>query len=158
LDYVKKSIPMTISAFEVRYLGHLSSIQKSLCHNSSSYHKQAAFAMDLWETPVSLCFKQQYQYLLGDFFQSLENAAPWFVSLGKPVNEEEGTCLYSLLGFEREKGISFLSSIGLIKKGHSRNPEAISVVSGARDEFLHEEVLGKMMETITKTSAGATLY
>jgi hypothetical protein len=82
--------------------------------------------MDLWETPVSLCFKQQCQHLLGDFFRSLENAAPWFVSLGKPVNEEEGTCLYSLLGFEYEKGISFVYSIGLIKKGHSRNPEAIS--------------------------------
>jgi len=114
--------------------------------------------MDLWETPVSLCFKQQCQHLLGDFFRSLENAAPWFVSLGKPVNEEEGTCLYSLLGFEREKGISFLSSIGSIKKGRSRNPEAISVVSGAWDKFLHEEVLGNMMETITKTSVGATLY
>jgi hypothetical protein len=114
--------------------------------------------MDLWDTPVSLCFKQQCRHLLGDFFRSLENAAPWFVSLGKSVKEEEGTFLYSLLGFEREKGISFLSSIGLIKKGHSRNPEAISVVSGAWDKFLHEEVLGNIMETITKTSVGATLY
>jgi len=32
------------------------------------------------------------------------------------------------------------------------------VVSGAWDKFLHEEVLGNMMETITKTSVGATLY
>jgi hypothetical protein len=92
------------------------------------------------------------------FFWILENAAPWFVSLGKPVNEEEGTCLYSMLRFERKKGISFLSSIGLIEKGHSRNPEAISEVSGAWDKFLHEEVLGNMMETITKASVGATLY
>jgi hypothetical protein len=30
LDCGKKSIPMSISAFEVQYLGHLSSIQKSL--------------------------------------------------------------------------------------------------------------------------------
>jgi len=114
--------------------------------------------MDLWETPVSLSFKQQCQHLLGDFFRELENAAPWFVSLGKPVNGEEDTCLYSLLGFDHEKGISFLSSLGLVKRGHSRNPQAISVVAGAWDKFLDEELLRGMMETITKTTVGNSLY
>jgi hypothetical protein len=64
----------------------------------------------------------------------------------------------SLLGFDREKGISFLSSHGLVKRGHSRNPQAISVVAGAWDKFLNEELLRGMMETITKTTVGNSLY
>jgi hypothetical protein len=43
---------------------------------------------------------------------NLENSVPWFVSVGNPVNS---TGLASLLGYDHEKGISFLCSMGLIR-------------------------------------------
>jgi hypothetical protein len=70
----------------------------------------------------------------------------------------QGTCLTSLLGFEHEGGVDFLCSIGLIRRGHSKSPNAVVVLTAAWDKFIEEEMLGDIMETITKTSVSRTKY
>ena len=116
--------------------------------------------MDSWETPPTLTysFQQQCRRLLGSFFRSLESSVPWFISIGHPVNGIENTCLTHLLGFRHEVGVDFLSSIGLLRRGHSRSPSAITVVNSAWDKFIEEEQLGDIMETITKSTVSCTKY
>jgi len=115
--------------------------------------------MDFWDShSVTQSFKQQCQHLFGDFFCNLENSAPWFLSVGKPVNGVQGTCLTYHLGFDHEKGISFLCSMGLIREVRSRLPNAIVVVTAAWDRFIEKELLGDIMETITKKSVSRIAY
>lgn len=114
--------------------------------------------MDFWGTKVSQSFRQQCQHLLGIFFRDLEKSGPWFVSVGNPVDGVPSSCLTFLLGFHHEEGINFLCSLGLLKRGHSRSPDAISVVQKAWDRFVDEELLGDIMEYITKTTVGDTLH
>ncbi len=70
----------------------------------------------------------------------------------------QGTCLTSLLGFEHEGGVDFLCSIGLLRRGHSKSPNAVVVLTAAWDKFIEEELLGDVMDTITKTSVPRTKY
>jgi hypothetical protein len=53
-----------------------------------------------------------YSMIIDYNLHNLENSVPWFVSVGNPVNS---TGLASLLGYDHEKGISFLCSMGLIR-------------------------------------------
>jgi hypothetical protein len=88
--------------------------------------------MDSWDSPsISQSFRQQCRNLLGNFFRDLASSSPWFISVGHPVNGLQGTCLTSLLGFEHEGGVDFLCSIGLIRQGHSKLPNAVGVLTAA---------------------------
>jgi hypothetical protein len=80
------------------------------------------------------------------------------MSIAKPVNGVQGTCLTSLLGLDYEDGVDLLCLIGLLRRGHSRTPNAITVVMAAWDKFIKEELLGDVMETVTKTAVSHTLY
>jgi hypothetical protein len=110
--------------------------------------------MDSWDSPptITYSFQQQCRQLLGSFFRSLERSIPWFISIGNPVNGVGNTCLTHLLGFHHEVGVDFLCSIGLLRHGHSRSPNAITVVTSSWDTFIEEEKLGDIMETITKST------
>jgi hypothetical protein len=45
-----------------------------------------------------------------------------------------------------------------VRRGHSRSPNAITVVMAAWDKFIEEELLKDVMETITKTAVTHTVY
>jgi hypothetical protein len=115
--------------------------------------------MDSWDSvPITFSFRQQCRQLLGTFFRSLQHSKPWWVSIAKPINGIEQTCLPYLLGFEQDAGIDFLCMTGSIKHGHSRNQLAAVVVTAERDKFVDEQNLGDLMETINKTSISRTSY
>ena len=57
-----------------------------------------------------------------------------------------------LLGFDPAISVEFLTSTGLVKVGHSRNPTAIIVVKSEWDIFMLEEKLDALMETVNKIS------
>jgi hypothetical protein len=117
------------------------------------------FAMESWDSlPISQSFRQQCHQLLSIFFRELQCSSPWFISIAKPVNGVQGTCLTSLLGLDYEDGVHFLCSIGLLRQGHSRSPNAITIVMAAWDKFIEEELLGDVMETIIKTAVSHTVY
>jgi hypothetical protein len=42
---------------------------------------------------------------------------PWWFFLNKPVNGDNETCMYYLLGFNQAIGVDFMRSTGLIKVG-----------------------------------------
>jgi hypothetical protein len=96
--------------------------------------------MDSWDSaPITFSFRQQCRQLLGTFFRSLQHSMPWWVSIAKPVNGIDGTHLTYLLGFDEDAGIDFLCMTGLIKRGHSRNQLATTVVTAEWDKFIDEQ-------------------
>jgi hypothetical protein len=73
------------------------------------------------------------------------------VSLCKPVNDDNKTCFYYLLGFDQSIGAEFMRSTGFIKVGHSQNPNATVVIKSEWDKFILEEKLHDVMEAVNQT-------
>ena len=106
-----------------------------------------------WDSaPVSHSFRQHCRQALGNFFRAFLKDKPWWVSLSKPVNDDNKTCLYYLLGFDQSIGAEFMCSTGLIKVGHSRNPNATIIIKSEWDKFILEEKLHDVMEAVNQTS------
>ena len=91
--------------------------------------------------------------LLGNFFRSLGNLEPWWVSIVHPVEGDETTTLTSLLGFEHDVGLQFLCSAGLLKPGPKKS---YSVLIEQWDLFIVQEKLQEIMETVNKSSISPT--
>jgi hypothetical protein len=96
--------------------------------------------------------RQHFRQLLGNFFRSLLDEDPWWVSLNEPVGNDATTCLTHYLGFEHPIGVQFLCSTGLLKVGNSRNPNATVVVKAEWDKFIDEQGFSGLLEPINQTS------
>jgi hypothetical protein len=73
---------------------------------------------------VQICFYLLNLHILlhlalGDFFSAFEKDNPWWLSIIHPVNGDDETSLFYLLGFEHSVGLQFLCSTGLLKERHS---------------------------------------
>jgi len=93
--------------------------------------------------------------LLGNFFRSLGNLEPWWVSIVHPVEGDETTTLTSLLGFEHDVGLQFLCSAGLLKPGPKKS---YSVLIEQWDLFIVQEKLQEIMETVNKSSISQRFF
>ena len=99
----------------------------------------------------SPCFQQQCRQALGNFIRSFLKVKPWWVCLTRPVFKEDTTCIYYLLGFKEDVGIEFMRAAGLVKVGHSRNPNAIVVIKDEWERFMVEQKLSDTMETVNQS-------
>ena len=115
--------------------------------------------MACWETSANPhSFRQQCRQLLGNYFRSFQTAGPWYLSIGNPVDGVHKTCLAAFLGYDFEVGVDFLCSLGLLKRGHGRYPNAVTVLLAEWDKFIIEQELGDIMETITRTQVGDKMH
>jgi hypothetical protein len=106
-----------------------------------------------WDSaPVSHSFQNKCLQALGNFFHAFLKDKPWWVSLSKPVNDEDETCVYYRLGFNQSIGAEFMCSTGLIKVGHCRNSNATIVIKSEWDKFILEENLHDAMEAVNQAS------
>ncbi len=115
------------------------------------------------ETAPSLCgggtiIRQHCRQALGDFFRAFLKDDPRWISLTHPVKDDQSTCLTYLLGLEHSVGIDFLCSAGFLKRGHSKYPNAISVVKAEWDAFVVEEGLGDVLEPVNISLVSGKRY
>ncbi len=105
--------------------------------------------MVTWDSaPVSHSLRQRCRQALGSFFCAFQKDDPWWVSLLHPVKNNASTCLTYVLGLKHSVGIEFLCSAGLLKVGHSRNPNATVVVTSEWEKFIVEEQLTDLVESV----------
>ncbi len=98
--------------------------------------------------PVSHSLRQRCRQALGNFFCPFQSENPWWVSLLHPVKNDESTCLTYLLGLKNSVGKGFLGSAGLLKVGHSRNPNATVIVTSEWEKFIVDEQLTDFVKSV----------
>jgi hypothetical protein len=96
-------------------------------------------------------FQQQCRQAFGNFIRLFLKVKPWWFCLTRPVFKEDTTCIYYLLGFKEDVGIKFMRAAGLVKVGHSRNPNAIVVIKDEWERFMVEQKLSDTMETVNQS-------